>query len=195
MNHSLAIAYAMKKKAKKMAMGGQITDNYQHEHDDVDGGTIGKMKEQESGFVKHQGNDVKRDMMAMREDERKLNQHGEIEEGPQGAYMAAGGIIEGNYQSKDHEMDMVGKIMKQRQKMFSKGGMVANGGEDELSHMADGKPNNFDDLALRDDLDFSYDGANSGDEIGNAREDHDRSDIVAKIMASRRKKDKMPRPA
>lgn len=195
MSNSLALAYAMKRRGKKMAMGGQIKDNYQHEHDDVDGGTIGSMKEQKSGFVDHEG-DVKRpDKMAMEEDDRMLNQHGEIEEGPQGTAYAEGGFIEDNKQSDAHEMDMVGRIMKQRQMMYSKGGMVANGGEDDLDKMADGRPNNFDDLALRDDMEYSYTGANSGDELDDARENADRADIISRIMASRRKKDKMPRPA
>lgn len=82
---------------------------------------------------------------------------------------------------------MVDRIMKKR---MSKGGMVAN--DDEIT--ADFQPNDFDDLALRDDLEFEYDGATSGDEIGNAGEDERRKDIVARIMKSRSKKDRMPNP-
>jgi len=65
----------------------------------------------------------------------------------------------------------------------------------DLDKMADGQPNEMDDLALRDDLEFSYDGKNSGDELGNDREDKDRKDIVSRIMASRKKKDRLPSPA
>lgn len=85
------------------------------------------------------------------------------------------------------------RIMNARK--MSKGGMIANGGDDDLDQMADGKPNNFDDLALRDDdmEDAEYTGANSGDELGNAKEDHDRSDMVSRIMASRRLKDRLPK--
>lgn len=173
---SLALSYALKKKAKKMAEGGHV--------DEI-----------ASGYVDHEGNDVKHNHMAMMEDDRDLNQHGEYEEGPQGEMYADGGQITDNYQSEDHEMDMVGKIMKQRQMMYSKGGMIANGGEDELDEMADGQPNNFDDLSLRDDHEFSYTGKNSGDEIGDARQEKDDHDLVARIMNSRRKKDRMPRPA
>lgn len=107
---------------------------------------------------------------------------------------ADGGQIMDNYQPTAHEMDMVGHIMKKIQHHYSQGGKVSNGGEDELSHMADSKPNNFDDLSLRDDLESSYTGANSGDELDNEQEDHDRADIVSRIMRSRAKKDRLPNP-
>lgn len=193
---TLAQAWSNIKSGLGKAHGGQITDNYQHMHDDVDGGTIGPMKEQKSGFVMHEDDDDKPHMLAMEEDDRMLNQHGEIEEGPQGVRMADGGMLtEDGYQSDSHMMDMVGRIMKMRQKMFSEGGKVSNGGEDELDHMADSKPNNFDDLSMRDDLKENYTGMNSGDEIGNAQEEDDRKDIVSRIMKSRNKKDRMPHPA
>jgi hypothetical protein len=81
-------------------------------------------------------------------------------------------------------------------KRYSKGGMVANGGDADMDQMSDGKPNNFDDLALDDHLESDYgDGNNSGDETGNAAEEHDRHDIVARVLKSRAKKDRMPRPA
>lgn len=176
MNKSLALAYAMKRRGKKMSHGEMVD-------------------EKASGFVEHEGDDVKSDKMAMEEDDRMLNQHGEHEEGPEGMMYADGGFIEDNKQSDAHEMDMVGRIMKQRQMMYSKGGMVANGGEDDLNKMADSRPNEFDDLALRDDMEYSYTGANSGDELDDARESADRADIVSRIMNSRRKKDRMPRPA
>lgn len=158
----------------------------------ADGGFI--EEEKASGYVDHMGDDVKHNEAAENEDERKLNQHGRGEVGPLMACMADGGFI-GSHQSDDHMMDMVGRIMKQRQMCYSEGGKVANGGEDELSHMADGKPNNFDDLSMRDDLKENYTGANSGDEIGNAQEEDDRHDIISRIMKSRAKKDRMPHPA
>lgn len=95
---------------------------------------------------------------------------------------AEGGMI-------DHdEDDMVSRIMHKRHQMYSEGGKVANGGEDEFSHMADSKPNNFDVLSMDDDLEFHDTGANSGDELGNKSEDHDRHDIISRIMKSRAKK-------
>jgi len=173
---SLAAAYAMKKR-KKMADGGFL-----HE-------------EKESGYLDHEGNDVKRDAAAMAEDDRKLNQHGEYEQGPYGMMMAEGGRISDNYQSDSHMLDMVGRIMKQREQHYSEGGKVANGGMDDLDEMADGKPNNFDDLSLRDDLESSNSGANDGDFLGNEQEDEDRKDIVARIMRQRSMKQRNPRPA
>lgn len=83
---------------------------------------------------------------------------------------------------------MVDRIMRKR---MSQGGMVAN---DDMPE-ADFKKADFDDLNLRDDMEFEYDGANSGDELGNKGEDERRSDIVSRIMKSRSKKDRNPNPA
>lgn len=94
----------------------------------------------------------------------------------------------------EEEDDLVSRALKSRKNMYSEGGKVANEGEDEMSHMADSDPNEFDDLALEDDLKSSYTGANSGDELGDAQEDQDRDDIVSRVMASRRKKDRLPNP-
>jgi len=93
-------------------------------------------------------------------------------------------------EAAESEDDMVGRIIA---KKYSQGGKVANDVHEFESDFE--TPNKFDDLELRDDLDFEYTGANSGDELGDEREDHDRSDIVARIMASRKKKDRLPSPA
>lgn len=159
----------------------------------ADGGFV--KDEEMSGFEEHEGDDKKHDGPAMMEDDRMLNEHGEYEEGPQGAWMAKGGMI-GSHQSDADEMDMVHRIIgKHKERMYSKGGMIANGGDDDLDRMADGAPNNFDDLSLRDDLESSNSGANSGDELGNKAEEHDRDDIVSRVHKSWKKKDKNPRPA
>lgn len=194
----------------------------------------GRVKEEKSGFVDHEGDDVKRNGMAMEEDDRMLNQHGEDEMGPDGVWMAdggdtdmpdestptfsapaasgggggggmgsimkmlpmlamaaaEGGMVEGGQDDK-HMDDMVGRVMAQRQRMYSKGGKVAN----DTPITADFKKNDFDDLAMRDDLEYEYTGKNSGDEIGNEGEDGRRKDIVSRIMKSRAKKDRNPRPA
>lgn len=84
--------------------------------------------------------------------------------------------------------DIVDHIMK---KHYSHGGVVANEDHD----MADFHPNQFDDLVLDDHLEEHYTGKNSGDELGNEQEDHDRRDIVHSIMKSRKKKDRLPHPA
>jgi hypothetical protein len=75
--------------------------------------------------------------------------------------------------------------------MMSRGGKVANETED----LVDFAPNQFDDLVLRDDLEQSYTGANSGDHLGNMAEDERERDMIAKIMKSRALKGRMPRPA
>lgn len=101
--------------------------------------------------------------------------------------------------SRKNKMAKGGQVeMKQDKKMegcpscgYSEGGMVANSDEME----ADSSPNEFDDLHLRDDLESSYTGGNSGDELSSMGEDERRKDIVSRIMASRRKKDHNPRPA
>lgn len=358
---SLAIAYSMKRKAKKMAMGGDAVEydpkkpppspdptkvkSMGFDIFKADGGFIGSHQpadkvdtdpdlafhddELEHGYVDHMGNTQRPNGKAMSDDDRKLNQHGEIEEGPQGMYADGGGVwdsiksalggssaqaqaqpapsptprpdphaldpekakafskvfseAEGG-EIKDPDMDMVGRIMKKRQQMFANGGLAglqkpfqgdsspapaaepasqptqysldqeakrrqnandlaskyaaqdaawnaahqkamqsksgpgyaAGGSVERIMRKRDeqaqgysegGKvanqdeivagfdPNEFDDLHLRDDLEFNYTGANSGDEIDNDRENKDREDIVARIMRSRAKKDRMPRPA
>lgn len=196
LKQSLAIAYGMKKRSHKMAEGGQIKDNYQsscHEHCE----SPCAIHPQASGFESHEGDPKRPDEAAMAEDPRALNQHGEIEEGPEGTYMAEGGQITDNKQSDAHEKDMVGRIMKQRQQMFSKGGQVANqdhGPND--SRLTGFDPNEFDDLVLRnDDMETAdYTGTNSGDNLSSPGEDMRRRDIVSKVMASRRKKDRLPNP-
>jgi hypothetical protein len=123
-----------------------------------------------------------------------------------GKMMAEGGEVEDPYSELERESsptggpaehdpdmkdaDMIARIMHKR-KMYSEGGMAAN--DDEP--IADSMPAQFDDLALDDHLEQHDTGANSGDELGDAQEDDDRHDIVAKIMKSRGKKDRNPRPA
>ncbi len=85
----------------------------------------------------------------------------------------------------------VDRIMKKR--MMSEGGMAANDvGEGQE---ADHDPNQFDDLVLDDHLEEHETGENSGDHLGNEQLEHDEHDIVSRIMKSRAKKDRNPRPA
>lgn len=103
-----------------------------------------------------------------------------------------GEITSDNYMTGDEMCDTCGgapctcSAPQPSTKMYSEGGKVANAG---------GDPSRIDDLALRDDLEFSETGANSGDELGDDQEEKDRRDIVSRIMHSLAKKDKMPRPA
>lgn len=92
---------------------------------------------------------------------------------------------------EDHD-EMLDRICA---KKMSEGGQVSNEQEDS-EDMADSDPREFDDLVLDDDLDFSLDSKNSGDELGNSQEDHDREDMVSRIARQRKMSaGKNPKPA
>jgi hypothetical protein len=118
------------------------------------------------------------------------------------ARLAYGGEA-GDGMYEDDEQSLVDRIMHQHSDdehdldRYSRGGQVANQEHGENNNeLAGFSPNEFDDLVLRDDLESSYgDDDNSGDAIGNEQEDQDRHDIVARILRSQKKKDKLPRPA
>lgn len=195
---SLAIAYAMKKRGHKMARGGMCQHGKSscemcHGGEYAKGGMV--EEEEQSGYMSHPEEHEKMDHKAMMESDRMLNQHGMDE-------MAADDMDEDNepqhermvshpVENQDDHEDMVGRIMKHRQQHYSEGGRVAN----KTSKSAEFEPNQFDDLVNRDDLEEHYTGKNSGDELGNAQEDEDRADIVARIMKQRRMKDRNPHPA
>jgi hypothetical protein len=125
--------------------------------------------------------------------------------------MAEGGEIEDDMHGEQTEaemLDMVGRIMKKHYASggdvggdepegndaialpkFSEGGKVAN---DVGVSEADELPAEYDDLVLRDDFE---DDAPAGNEHGDEHQYKRDMDVVAKIMSSRKKKDKMPRPA
>lgn len=154
------------KKPELMAEGGFIGSHQSESaHPDIDGGDVNEMG---SGYVGH-------DSAAMDADYpgHRFNQMGESDEG------AGGG---------NEVPPIVMKIMMGRAKGYSKGGMAAN--QDEP--VADFMPNEFDDLHLDDKLEGHI---KSNQEHGDEQEDEDRKDIVSKIMASRRKKDRNPVPA
>lgn len=102
---------------------------------------------------------------------------------------AFGGFANGG-EVKAHDVsdEIVDRIMR---KAFSKGGEVANA----TPPMADSMPSEFDDLALDDSLHGTNSGAADGDDLGDAEEDHERGDVISRILKSRAKKDRMPRPA
>ena len=87
--------------------------------------------------------------------------------------------------------DLVDRVME---KHFSKGGVVANDGEDDLDEMADGRDNEFDVMPIEDELEDHETGANSGDELGDKEQDKDRHDPVMRAMV-KYKKQRNPRPA
>lgn len=171
LKQSLAIAYHEKKSAQHKAKGGFVED------------------EKESGYELPCVHCARGACMVHGDDMA----HGgmiEEEEMESGYQRMPDDREKMNEEAEEEDEDMVGRIMRQR---YSKGGMVANedhGPDDD--DLADFKPNEFDDLSLRDDLEQHYTGANSGDEIGDEQEDDDRHDIVGRIMKSRGKKDKMP---
>lgn len=152
-NQSLAIAYSLKRKAKKMAEGGMMTkDGYQDPH---------------KGHTIH------------------INVNPQAHPEEPGQY-AEGGVIKDLPGHKDEPLpspdseDMVDRIMNKR--MYSEGGQVANDNEMHAGSM----PNEFDDLHLRDNLESSYDGANSGDENGSKLNQSDEGeDMIDRIMKKR----------
>ena len=112
--------------------------------------------------------------------------------------MAEGGMTHETHQSAADELDMVGRVLAKHAARYSEGGRVANANVGESASMpgmrAKDDPNEFDDLALRDDLESDYTGTNSGDELGNSQEDSDEADIIARIMRSKKKRDTMAVP-
>lgn len=261
MSQSLAIAYNMKRKAKKMANGGHAHDERCAEGCYAEGGNVldsSHRSDNERGINKvaytsrsHNagtseagaalkpsfslGDEHDSDVAKMKH--RKVLQ--EMKSSPRPKLMANGGPLtaddvpeaprknaeemqrgalqsgptmaeamhsirkafgsdEDTQTAEGYAMggDVVDRIIAKRKNMYSEGGQIANGGDDDLDKMADGDPNNFDDLALRDGLSSSYGhDDNSGDALGNAQEAEDREDIIARIMRQRKMKQHNPSPA
>lgn len=173
---SLALAYRMKKKkchGGEMAEGGETA---MHE-DELEKGMKKAFKSPgyaEGGFVKEEKESGYEPMPC--ENCGHMSSH----------------AVENQSVGMEEEMDddMIGHIMK-KLKHYSEGGKVSN--EDEP--VVDSEEAEYDDLEKDDDLKEHYTGKNSGDEIGDEQEDEDQRDTVSQIMKSRKKKDKMPRPA
>lgn len=104
-----------------------------------------------------------------------------------GKNCASGGTVESgdetmNYAEGGSVDPMLEVTCPKCQNKFSHGGQVANDvGQGEV---ADEKPNEFDDLVLRDELEEHYTGDNSGDKIGGPSKD----DAVARAMLKRKGK-------
>lgn len=187
---SLAIAYAMKRKAQKKAHGGDVYP-LEHEHEE---------------HVKREHSDHYLEAeMAKDMEEEDLEEHKHHVAGHSSDNYSHGGSVKhhqanlsshhsrhgGHLSHLAHGGDVVDRIMKKHH--YSKGGMIANQGSAMKSHLAGGKLNEFDDLALRDTLESTQ--KDYGDHLGDTREEHDRADIVHRIMRSLRKKDRLPSPA
>lgn len=80
---------------------------------------------------------------------------------------------------------------------YAKGGLVDRIMDKRgAKPMADGESADFDYMDERSAGDAAdYTDANSGDELGDAMVEDDDRDMVSRIMRSRSKKDRMPRPA
>ncbi len=162
------------KKAKKMAEGGEAETEEAPATTTSSGPNLPGAQSAQSSMRKAFKFAKGGEAGAMEEDDKDLNEQ----------------PVDMKQSTEDADDDLVMRIMRKR---YSKGGQVANEGEDR--DLVDFDPNEFDDLALNDDLEFHDTGANSGDELGNEQEDEDRKDIVSRIMASRKKKDRLPSPA
>lgn len=175
---SMAVAYGLKKRAKKLStdekhstMGGQTGV-----HAPAGGrgsGTSDLMTDGPSDAKIKAKNALHQLRNMAGQDRTNLAEGGEVCKAcGGGSSMAHGGMVD--------------RIMK------SRGGQIANA----TPVVADFEDNDFDDLVLRDDdLEAVYTGANSGDELGNDQHDIENRTMIDRILASRAKKDRMPRPA
>lgn len=168
---SMADAYRMKR--RKMADGGELPPD--PESADYDAYVRQKRN---SGGYKEDGTYASGGMVCDANGEACTGSPVDDEEFGGGGYKMA--------ETKAHYADggMVDRILEKRRCM-SEGGRVANDDEKTLIDFAD---NDFDDLALRDDLEEHYTGANSGDEDGGLAHD----DMIDRVMM-KRKKDRFPR--
>jgi hypothetical protein len=182
LKQSLAIAYAMKRKKKAhggcMAEGGEMDDSM---HDTEN--PVAKSVKKAFHAPGYAGGGMVHEEKASGYEHVPMPcencGHVSHKEENQGAT-----------EHDDMEDDMIEHIMKKR-KHYSHGGKVSN--EDEP--VADSEPAEYDDMEKDDHLEEHYSGKNSDDEDGDEAEDEDRRDVVSMIMKSRKKKDKMPRPA
>lgn len=203
LKQSLAIAYHMKKKAQKhhMAHGGHVDHcaegcDMLHEHKFADGGEVPEnQKKLAAGLRGIFGGGEEAHAAPVPTPEPKHDENPTSQSMKKAFHTpgyAEGGEVEDMPPLNDDEdLDMIGHIMKMRAHKYSKGGQVANA----TPPIADGESAEYDDLVLRDDLEEHYTGANSGDELGDAEHDEENHDTVSQVMKSRKKKDKMPRPA
>lgn len=218
-NQSLAIAYAMKRKAqkKKMAQGGEVNE---------DAPNLPDAQSFQSGMRKAthyaSGGQIKDNYQPEHSEtdpeyySPASHEEGEMESGyvnhsgndveDNGPAMHEDGkslnqhMVDMHAETSMAEQDLVDRIMEMRSKTFedearySEGGKIANQehGEDN-NDLAGFSPNEFDDLVLRDDLESSYgEDDNAGDNLGNKQEDEDRADLVDRIMLKNFKQ-KIPR--
>lgn len=186
---SLAIAYATKKRAKKMAHGGEVgVHSPQKAHHFSGGGKVyptnnGHIDHEKEGLVPYNKDELASYRYSMSEGVHKypnpkISEHKNV--------LGEQAVMKSKNKFPKHFAeggDVVDRIMA---KKYSEGGVVANNDSPE----ADEEPAMFDDLVLDDHLHADYPGSN---EIGDEEVEHEDEDMIARIMRSRAKKDKMPR--
>lgn len=154
MPKNIAIAYSMARKRSKKCASGGMVKSGDKEMDYAEGGEV---KSPNDGPVSE-------------EEAKKFSK---------GLGFAHGGQVNGE-PCKACGAPVYSKMEDSHRANMSKGGQVAN----DTDMSADESPNEFDDLALRDGLEFSYDGKNSGDEKGGPSKD----DVVARAMLRKKAK-------
>lgn len=195
---SLAIAYSMKRKAEQHKAHGGSVEHCAH------GGPMECHEGcyAEGGMTTEYADTMGGKAVKEAQAHNYAPQPAELDPEPEPSssprkyvYKANGGMMQDAMKDEPHPM--VHRIMMNRAKGYSEGGKVANEHSGESSDeptMAKWDGNELDDLALRDDLEANATGANEGDELGDSAEEHDRHDIVSRIMKSRMKKDRLAVP-
>ncbi len=203
---SMALAYAMKKKAKKMAEGGNASPYEGNTvHPDVSRKEWGRGARRGTSLT---GEHVRGSARAEKEGMHKASSsrmesakalHREVLSNLKNDKTDRTNLAEGGMVDDDDDMPersapisggyadggMVDRIMKKR---------CAEGGEATRDEdvLADFLPNEFDEMELEPSPHAEYPGS---EERGDEQEDEDRRDMVSRIMRSRAKRDRMPRPA
>lgn len=182
---SMAIKYAMK---KKMAKGGDVKGVHTAWSENVKDHSAGRswagQHVRGANMAKEAGQkkaEPARKQGAKNEHHRVLGEMREMRDKDR-TNLAEGGCVSCADGTCMEHGGMVDRIMRKR---MAKGGEVT----------ADELPNEFDEQELEPAEEFSYTGANSGDELGNDEMDENDRDLISRIMRSRAKKDRMPRPA
>lgn len=207
MKQSLAIAYAVKRKAQHKAKGGFIGSHQSKAipHYDADFSDMSHdAEEMASGFPPEAGDyakggevkkespeEAKKKLIAKRlmETFGDMKKHySEEEEKAHRKYWHLGEFKKDDV-NKYAAGGLVDKVMAKKCGHYSMGGVVAN---DTDMDFAKKEPAEYDYLVKEGGDSFHYTGANSGDELSTAGEVSRKEAMLRKIMASRAKKDKMP---
>lgn len=177
---SMAIAYNMKKKSKKMAEGGDVMKAERHAHDKGTSASGAKIRSgnRSMDFSKHpiaSAPSIHREMG--REDHREAKER--AAESLYAEHDRPKPKLKGLAEGGDVEGDHIDRILS---KCMSEGGVVSN----EQGEHADEMPNEFDDMVLDDHLDFHDTAANSGDDLGSKlNQKEDMQDRILRKRASK----------